>query len=565
MASTLNALAQGLASYGQARLAKADWKRGRSRQDAADTQREIDWISDGQRQIMSLDMNNVSPDDYLRLARAHNAHPLAKKYPQYMVSETPPTPRKPQWMQQEEYKRNQPLDLLDLTKAFGVENLNKVAPLAGMTNTQGSQWLQSPVTTATPQAQAPAFMPSPTGLPMALPGLPQVKEQSRYATLNLVDPKMAAIDQRGEAARLKAIADTAKQAKTDYAKHMALVYNPAFGRVDQAVQQDILRTLDGMQQALGRGSWPRDASGNYIPPKPVPQYGAIQSAVQLIQTGADMDAPFMVEQGLNLLGQATANSGFDQGATAQPGVSVPTGGTAPMPVGNTLPGGGFAPPAGGFLNLRTGGGIPKSGKAQRASTTFGLDTKSKQLGIEGKTSDIDWEKGRKARYEKAEATKTESARKSRITAINKELRDIGNQIAGWKNALQPQKDKEGNWNHPPAETANQLRRNLKEADKQQKAYEAELRSLERKPAPKSTGGSMRYLDVAKRWAVKGGKRVVSDSQINDLVKGINYAKSNNIKPAKYGPQFRAAAEAMGYTKSEAARLFNTFSTQLGYR
>ena len=73
------------------------------------------------------------------------------------------------------------------------------------------------------------------------------------------------------------------------------------------------------------------------------------------------------------------------------------------------------------------------------------------------------------------------------------------------------------------------------------------------------------MSIARRWGFKGGRQVVTDDKIQKLAEGINYAKSKGIAPRKYGPKFRQAAEAVGYTKIEAARLFNMMAAQMGYK
>ncbi len=77
---------------------------------------------------------------------------------------------------------------------------------------------------------------------------------------------------------------------------------------------------------------------------------------------------------------------------------------------------------------------------------------------------------------------------------------------------------------------------------------------------------MSYGAVAKRWAHKNDKQVVSDTNIQKLVNGTKAAKplikDGKLSASDYGKAFRIDAKKYGYTSTEADRLFKIFMTQL---
>jgi len=457
-------------------------------------------------------------------------------------------------------RANQPIGIMDVLRQAGPENFAQFAPMVGKTEQQAGQWLTQPVTTATPKALPPMYGP--------VPVIPNLQQQPRYKTMNLrQDPYKEAqaewLNQKPGIEAGRQATTKRKESNARYAMLMRQVYSPYFSTLPFEPQQNILASADAAMQELGMGRWsskpvvggqlPSGRNMVYDTPDKLPPTMALASLSQIMAIARDSGDPdtYYIAKGLfdDLYQRYFGGGG---GAGAPPGVRVPQGGMAPAPVlPGALPSAGYAPPPGvprGFAMP------PKSGKAILTGQKAELGTiRTKQeIGSAG-LRDV------RTRQEIEEAAAAPGEKKqARLSKINERIDVLRSSLTlheSWVEA----KDTKGNLLQPPNVIAD-LREAIAGKRAEIESLKEERATLLGKKLPPAE--KMDYRSIARRWGFKGGRQVVNDQDIQKLASAVQAFKRDKVPPRKWGPQWREATRRLGYTTTEADRLFRIFMTQV---
>jgi len=450
-------------------------------------------------------------------------------------------------------RANQPISIMDILRQAGPENFAQFAPVVGKTEQQAGQWLTEPTTTATPKALPPMYGP--------VPVIPNLQQQPRYKTMNLrQDPYKEAqaewLNQKPGIEAGRQATTKRKESNARYAMLMRQVYSPYFSTLPFEPQQNILASADAAMQELGMGRWsskpvvggqlPSGRNMVYDTPDKLPPTMALASLSQIMAIARDSGDPdtYYIAKGLfdDLYQRYFGGGG---GAGAPPGVRVPPGGMAPAPVlPGALPGAGYTPPPGvprGFAMP------PKSGKARAAEEAAALVGQKAGLGIIRTTQEI-----------KAAAAAPGEKKRTQLREINKQIHVLLSAIANDKYSAAQKVDKNGNPMPPDVITA--LRESIASDQAEVLSLKEERATLLGKKLPPAE--KMDYRSIARRWGFKGGRQVVNDQDIQKLASAVQAFKRDKVPPRKWGPQWRETAQRLGYTTTEADRLFRIFMTQV---
>lgn len=159
---------------------------------------------------------------------------------------------------------------------------------------------------------------------------------------------------------------------------------------------------------------------------------------------------------------------------------------------------------------------------------------------------------------KAAAAAPGEKKRTQLREINKQIHVLLSAIANDKYSAAQKVDKNGNPMPPDVITA--LRESIASDQAEVLSLKEERATLLGKKLPPAE--KMDYRSIARRWGFKGGRQVVNDQDIQKLASAVQAFKRDKVPPRKWGPQWRETAQRLGYTTTEADRLFRIFMTQV---